>query len=780
MEIFVRVTSCGTRWFLPFLAVLLQACGGGGGGGGDSPGTGTGTGGAGATVLSGQVIYDAPLAKASVSVRDAEGRSWNAETDASGNYRITLPAATQVTPPLLVRAQGVGRHWEVGSGATLPDTADVRPGVLSPAMVPVKVDPAKGLETPVLLYAASNTADQIHVTPATTLVVNRLTSQRAEAAFANLGKAGTSIAAGLSPTLVSGAKTAVKQMLAQAGLPAALVDDPAAASLIPVDLTSTYQKLVSGDVLSAVGSLLNAIVDNQINFGCSGEGYGRMSDDGQPRPSCLAGANVPESWLLTSFIGRESPRSLDIATRADELAGVQAAGGGWKFQSERLPPVERRARVREKLLAALRGMQTSIDFNGPAATVLDSLRKWDDGSWDNLNTKICNSVNLSDLSDLTYSYQELKLGMKPGGTAPTEDAAQFLNISGNGIKSTAVNRVVPPSFDDGSRANSCPIVEKNARRLRELVAVYQPAISRPSLATLLATFDAALGVWQAYPLARRLDEAVLLPIFSAQVDLVVLYQAPPFDWISNTSAINRLMQSTRSCISYGEKSQECRADMYTPAQLRAEVASWAVTVPPERAAGSGEQAATTLAKLGDDMAQFYMDEYEQHFDQYFHALASFTVAEAQGYVAYSWQRDNPRRDALVAVPDVSQVGYKVNGSSLELTGQFLVHRKDVQLPSFVSEKPVMDRLRLVPVNVRLDQLPALVMCNSEDLACMGRLRRTRSFTQAELSLPLSGSVPLWFATTSYWQTYLNSMLAHDEVLRFESGHTEWQLTLKNE
>ena len=203
-------------------------------------------------------------------------------------------------------------------------------------------------------------------------------------------------------------------------------------------------------------------------------------------------------------------------------------------------------------------------------------------------------------------------------------------------------------------------------------------------------------------------------------------------------------------------------------------------MPPEQTAGGGEQAATTLTKLGDDMAQFYMDEYEQHFDQYFHALTFFTVAEAQGYVAYSWQRDNPRRDALVAVPDVSQVGYKVNGSSLELTGQFLVHRKDLQLPSFVSEKPVMDSLRLVPVNVRLDQLPALVMCNSEDLACMGRLRRTRGFTQAELSLPLSGSVPLWFATTSYWQAYLNSMLAHDEVLRFESGHTEWHLTLKNE
>lgn len=774
MEMYVRVTSCSYRWLLPILAVLLQACGGGGG---ESPGTG----GTGTTVLSGQVIYDAPMAKASVSVRDAEGRSWSAETDASGNYSITLPAATPITPPLLVRAQGVGRHWEVGNGATLANTADmVAPGVLSPAMVPVKIDPAKGLETPVLLYAVSNTPGQVHVTPATTLVVNRLMSQRAEAAFANLGKVGTSIAAGLSPTLVSGAQTAVKQLLAQAGLPAALIDDPAAASLVPVDLTSTYQKLVSGDILSAVGSLLNAIVDNQINFGCAGEGYGLMADDGQPRPSCLAGANVPESWLLTSFIARESPRSLDIETRADELAGVQAAGGGWKFQSERLPPLERRARVREKLLAALRGMQTSIDFNGPAALVLESLRNWADGSWDNLNTKICSSITMADLSDLTYSYQELKLGMKPVVVTPTEDAAQFLNMSGNGIKSTAVNRVVPQSFEDGSHTNTCAIVEKNARRLRELVAAYQPAMSRPALATLLAEFDATLGVWQTYSLADRLDEAVLLPMISIQVDMVVQYQAPPFDWNSSTSAFSRLIESTRLCVRYGDKSQQCRANMYTPEQLRAEVASWAATVPPGQAAGSAEQAATTLVKLGDDMAQFYMDEYEQHFDQYFHALAFFTVAEAQGYVAYSWQRDNPERDALVAVPDVKQVGYKVNGSSLELTGQFLIHRKDVHLPRFVSDKPVMDSLRLVPVNVRLDQLPALVMCNSDDLACMGRLRRTRSFTQAELSLELSGSVPLWFATTSYWQVYLNSMLAHDEVLRFESGHTEWQLTLKDE
>ncbi|MGK5079572.1 carboxypeptidase-like regulatory domain-containing protein [Janthinobacterium sp. HLX7-2] len=762
------------RHALAILVSLLQACGGGGGSEVAPVVQSSGT------VLSGQVIYDAPVAKAKVSVRDAEGQSWSAETDAEGKYRIELPTDTKIKPPLLVRAEGVGRRWEIGNGATL-GTETVQTGVLSPAIVPVKIDPAKGLDTPVLLYAVSNTAGVAHVTPATTLVVNRLTAQRAEAAYVNLGKAGTTIGDALAPGLVSAAQAAVKQTLAQAGLPAALLDDPTSPSLVPVDLSSTYQKLVSGDILSAIGTLLNAIVDNQINFGCSGEGYGIMLDDGLSRPSCLAGANVAQSWLLTSFIGLESARSLDIETRADELAGVGGPGGGWKYQSERLPPPERRARVQGKLLAALKGMDATTSLSGPATQVIAILRTWDDNTWHNLNTKICSSINVADLSDLTYSYQELKLSMKPGVATPTEDAASFLSFSGSSIKSTAVNRILPRSFEDGSRTNSCPIVEKNASRLRELVAAYQPAPYRPALTPLLVDLEDGLTAWLKYPVAERMTNTEVLNFLFSPIFMIgAYYDFPPLDFLNNGSAVGRLIESNRLCFGYGNNSQECRAAMYTPEQFRAEVANWAGSLTPEQTAAKEEQADVTLANLGSELAQFYMDEYEQHFDKYFVALTSFTIAEAQGYVVNRWQLENPERDASIAVPDVSQVGYKVNGSSIELTGQFLVRRFDVRLPKFTTDKllSVIDGLRLVPVKVSLDQLPAVAMCDSNDLACMGRLRRTRKFTQVDLSLDVSGSVSLWFATSSYWQTYLNSMQAHNEVLQFDRGYAEMSFTLK--
>lgn len=681
----------------------------------------------------------------------------------------------------MVRVAGTGHSWAVGSGATLTGSAPA--GAFTPAIVPVQVNPAQAIDTPVILYAVSNSAGVIHVTPTSTLVTNRLTAQRAQASFANLGKPGTTIATALTPMLLASAQSAVKQTLAQAGLPAALVDDPTAPSLVPVNLTTTYQKLVSGDVLSAAGTLLAAVTDNAINYGCGGEAYGIMPDDGLPRPSCLAGANVEQSWLLTTFIGVDLPRSLDIETRATELAGDAGPGGGWKFQSTRLGALPRRALVQGKIVTALQAAAGSSPLKGTAGEVLERLRNWDTATWDSVNTKLCDSLSASDLSDLTYSYLELKLSMKPGPATQTEDAASALGLGG-AIKSTAVNRVRPLSFADGNMVKACPVVTANASRLRELVGAYQLAASRPSIATLLAAIETGLTAWLGHSLAERADlngAGLLIAKPFLEFDVEYFYGRLGSD---QNDPLLKLLKNARFCADKGIDSALCRESAYSPDQFRADIATLAAMVPAADAAGNagGTQSAASvaLADLGNQAAEFFMNEYEQHFDKYFDAHTSYSIIDASGFALFQWALDNPERDASIAIPDVSEAGLKVNGSQLELAGQFNIRRVDVHLPAFKTEKLLGAELRLTPVRVSAGQYPVTALCDSADLACMGRLRRTRHFTQSAVAMPLSGTATSVNVGWLFWDIYKGSMNLHDEVIPYNSGHIELFSTLKNQ
>lgn len=97
------------------LAALLTACGGGGGGGGNDSGTGNPGGPAaqGAVTLSGQVI-DGPIAGAKVclqidgaAARDAANAAiCSAETDAQGNYSLSVPRSLNAGLLTLVASKG--------------------------------------------------------------------------------------------------------------------------------------------------------------------------------------------------------------------------------------------------------------------------------------------------------------------------------------------------------------------------------------------------------------------------------------------------------------------------------------------------------------------------------------------------------------------------------------------------------------------------------------------------------------------------------------------------
>lgn len=167
-------------------AATLIACGGGGGGGGDAK----------VSTISGVAAYGAPLAGASITVMDATGKSANPATSAAdGSYFVDV---TGLTAPLLVKASGE-------SGDAVREYLTL-----------LTSTPAAGQTT------------TANVTPLTTALVSMASSDGASPGeFASADKLKALDSAKLAKAL-SNLQAALKDVLADAGLPANF--DPTAAT----------------------------------------------------------------------------------------------------------------------------------------------------------------------------------------------------------------------------------------------------------------------------------------------------------------------------------------------------------------------------------------------------------------------------------------------------------------------------------------------------------------------------------------------------------------------
>lgn len=81
-----------TLFIVLFSAFILTGCGGGGGGGGTTP---TPT----AQTLSGTAAQGAPIANATVELKDSQGVTDNTTTDDNGKYSVTVT----MTAPILLK-----------------------------------------------------------------------------------------------------------------------------------------------------------------------------------------------------------------------------------------------------------------------------------------------------------------------------------------------------------------------------------------------------------------------------------------------------------------------------------------------------------------------------------------------------------------------------------------------------------------------------------------------------------------------------------------------------
>src|SRR5262245_10483366 len=101
-----------------FLLLRLAACGGGGGGGGSAPPPPP------PTTLSGVAATGAPLAGATVVLKDRNGTTRQVTTANDGTFTVDV---TTLTAPFLLQVTGSGGSPVLFSAATASGTTNVHP-----------------------------------------------------------------------------------------------------------------------------------------------------------------------------------------------------------------------------------------------------------------------------------------------------------------------------------------------------------------------------------------------------------------------------------------------------------------------------------------------------------------------------------------------------------------------------------------------------------------------------------------------------------------------------
>jgi|GEM_PF-4051327 len=750
----MRALLCGV--------LVLAGCGGGGGDGGeaiDSPP---------ATTLSGAVVYDAPVAGAQVTVKDAEGHAWTATTDAQGRYVVRLAAAERLVPPLLVQAVGTGVAWTpTGAPETVASTGRL---ALSPAMVPGGVDKRDGgRPVPFRLYAVSHEAGVVHVTPVTDLVVGSLTGRRSETVFARLGEPVVGNVFALAT--VRAVAGAVRGLLSQLGLPAAMLDAPAGPEgVVPVDLVRTHEVLASGDVLGAMQQLLSATAANAAAYGCAGEAVGRMRDDGLARPSCLPGPNLEVSFQTESFVPLESVRSLDIASRADELSGAASATGGWKYQSPRVAAGDRLTALVTKVLAAVRARDAAVRSATTEGEALAAVRQWTDDDWQAFGAGFCSDVTVAQLSDLTYAYLVLKHDMATHPRpADIPDAAAGLSVGSFGARNTrVVNRIVPISFEDGSGVSACPLLRRVWPDLKAIVGQYVPGTARAPLATLAADVHQRVDKYlaEANQVASAGLNQQIADMEFAKGFVEITYGLPPL----NGSEMVGIVEGCRPPDGTLRGSSLCADPAATGRAYLARLDAAAGAVPPDVAAGSAPTADTFLQGFTTAAARLLMAQYEEGFSRDFgsETVALYDAFEVQGVVLDTW-RQNVAREASVLVADVSGVQLRAGSLGVKPVGELVMRRTDLSIPAIDQPEGPAPRRRFGTVmRVHPTMLPALVACRADDEACLGRLRRTRTYTPAPVAVDVSSDAASLLFSHRPWELHSQGAYTqHEEAMLFQ-------------
>ena len=761
MPIHPRLSRAAMRAVLCGLFVLA-GCGGGGGDGGEVIDTPA------ATTVSGAVVYDAPVAGASVTVKDAEGHTWSATTDAQGRYLVRLGAAERLVPPVLVQAVGTGVAWTpTGTPETVASTGRL---ALSPAMVPAGVDKRDGgRPAPFRLYAVSEQAGVVHVTPVTDLVVGALTGRRSEAVFARLGDPVVGDVFALAT--VRAVAGSVRGLLSQLGLPATLLDAPAGPEgVVPVDLVRTHEVLASGDVLGAMQQLLSAAAANAAAYGCAGEAVGRMRDDGLARPSCLPGPNLEVSFQTEAFVPLESVRSLDIAARADELSGAASATGGWKYQGPRVGTAERLTALATKVVAAVRGRDAAVRSATTEGEALAAVRQWTDDDWQAFGAGFCGEVTAAQLSDLTYAYLVLKHDMATHPPGDIPDAAAGLSVGSFGSRNTrVVNRIVPTSFEDGSRVSACPLLRRVWPDLKAIVAQYVPGRARLPLATMVADVHQRVDKYlaEANQVAAPDLNQQIVDMELAKGTVEIEYGLP----FLNGGEMVGIVENCRPPDGYYRGTAYCADPTAAGRAYLVRLDAAAATVPPDVAAGStAPSAGTFLQAFSTAAAQLLMAQYEQGFSQDFgtELSALYDAFEVQGVVLDAW-RQNVAREASVLVADVSGVQFRVDSFGVKPVGELVMRRTDLAIPAIdLPEGPAPRRRLGTVMRVHPTMLPALVACRADDEACLGRLRRTRTYTPSPVAIDTSSDTSSLLFSHRPWELHAAAAYTqHEEAMLFQ-------------
>lgn len=708
MKLNISLKICLTE---AILFLFLQGCGGGGNSSESAPPNAGGDPAINTTSsnkLYATVVLSDLVENIEVTLKDSSGTTVRAMTDSGG---VAVFDTATLKLPFLLRSAAIPY---VNSDVTSTSGS-------TPAQSQLGSVKTYALYS----YVVGGSMENINLTPISTAVVANITGNRNSAAFDLFGNPSIAISI-INIAAVQSAEQIVLAAGQKLGIPEVLLVPPmSSAALIPVSYPKPgpYEQILSGDLIGALVASVSAVLSNAIQFACTGTAYGLMSD-GNRRPSCLNGPNqaILSGGRITPV---NMPRSSDPTTRADELVGLNAPGGGWKFRAEKIDFQQRRNLLAARLTSIIKSQDSQGLLNviePDSRSAIGFLKSLD---WAFTCSKFTETTSVSEMSDISFGYKLLTLNLQGNGSSILP-----LRSLPFPYPPDSVDRLYPTSGPD----NGNPDITK----LRSYCALQGAAFSN-QLTTLTPISTLSPPPPEKVATYAQIALDALDKLFVAPTDIPLMGAA--FVNVAALSAClnpNETFPFVMDSVGYGQCTtsidplfqriyETCRLNhsnvRFAIAQLTS--SPWGC-VPVIPSGPTGNALDIVTMKLSDNL----VGAYENNFAVFW---AGEPLPKVSVYAMKARVDGGRFSTAQLAAAIVFDTVYPdMDGTGLQAVGG--LSSKVTQLPAKWKYHKFGDPIDDVStINPAISA--GILMCNKIDLACVGRLERTRKY---KTFLPLVG------------------------------------------
>jgi hypothetical protein len=713
--------------------------------------------------LTGTVIASGPVAGATITARDAIGKTVTATTDGTGGFSLSFPT---ISYPVLIKAESL---------------------------------PAAATSPPLWAVLSSAPTGRLTVSPLTSAVVHALTRGEAALAFDTLDLSTATrssftvtrldtIEAGLREALRAGLLGGVSATLAQrletaryvTALTAQVTDDELRALLQRAAQGENLWSLVSALAVRVTSTALACDVTARVNL-----------PDGSPRPACANGSNTPLSVVAMGGV-RTLPYptvETDPVAWADLLSGQRERLRHWKTYRIIDDPVAHAEGFRTALTRFLGTQWSQADLDLLMAT-LPSTSNVDRAEsllratrWEGLAA----SLRFDDVSSITHSWYLLRdrLGTESGrlrlfGLSDASAIRLMAPPAGHvspptlGVMSTVISAALASALADPSNRQGGLPDPAYATVLDRYAGVIDVAVQAGNLTGRCGTQDceaAARSALLQLELAIQavpIGEALLLQRFDEleQQTLALVLACP------NSAGVDILSPEWTRLL------EGCTAAFQSWQTAGGALLSELTTAQQQSAALNQDSPSAYFARFAENLRNRLEADIRTNFSRYWPAddqTGDFRPVVAHGEVrrgAVSAEVLNCCLTRAEVDASIETVFYRVDGTAIQFAigpdgrvdpftwDQSAIVRTEVTLPALTQAGVSSHSPPLLWVLDEFGNVQARALaCSGADGACLAALGRSRvermsagsvvghsflaSFTSLHQLIIDNGGMPLW-------------------------------------